>query len=247
MESRVLTGSRSVSAHHRGVEQVAANPAKLGFVEHLSDAVCRRAFSSPEALAYELAIAPALAAVLEPLIRPLLTGLRVLDVGCGGGQIAERLANGTFSVVGLDPSRSQALRFARNAHAAAGAVRARAEALPFTNSSFDSVYSSCAWKHWPHPSIGTSECVRVTKPGGSIVVVEIDGSASPDEFWSFARRSRIPLGLRKAYLRFAMRTVVGVAPTRDGLASSFDGLPVAALSVQRIDGLPFLLGTASAI
>ena len=246
MDLQGLSGSGPVLAHHGDVERVAAYPAKLGFVERLADGVCRRAFSSPEAVAYELTIAPALSAVLEPLIRPLLTGLRVLDVGCGGGRIAERLGNDAFSIVGLDPSRSQALRFARSTHAAAGVVRARAEALPFANSSFDSVYSSCAWKHWPDPSIGTSECVRVTKPGGPIVVVEIDGSATPDEFWNFARRSRIPLGLRKAYLRFAMRTVVGVAPTRDRLASSFDGLPVAGLSVQRVDGLPFLLATATA-
>jgi ubiquinone/menaquinone biosynthesis C-methylase UbiE len=227
------------------VEQVVAHPTRAGFVEHLADGVCRRAFSSPEAIAYELTIAPALAAALEPLIRPLLTGPRTLDVGCGGGQIAKRLANDTFSVIGLDPSRSQVRRFDRRAPSAAGVVQARAEALPFASSTFDSLYSSCAWKHWPEPSIGTAECVRVTKSGGSIVVVEIDGSASPAEFWSFARRSRIPLGLRKAYLRFAMRTVVGVAPTRDHLASSFDGLQVTALSVQRVDGLPFLLATAA--
>jgi hypothetical protein len=76
-------------------------------------------------------------------------------------------------------------------------------------------------------------------------VIEIDGSATPEEFWSFARTSRIPFGLHRAYLRFAMRTVVGVAPSRDALASSFDGLPVAQLSVSRTAGLPFLLATAT--
>jgi hypothetical protein len=85
----------------------------------------------------------------------------------------------------------------------------------------------------------------VTKPGGAVVVIEIDGSATPEEFWRFARTSRIPFGLHKAYLRFAMRTVVGVAPSRDVLANSFEGLPVAGLCLRRITGLPFLLATAT--
>lgn len=216
-----------------------------GLMGRLADGVCRRAFSSPEAVAYELTIAPALAAALVPTIQPLLAGSCVLDVGCGGGQIAGKLTSTGFSVVGIDPSRSQVFRFKKHTTRSAQSIQAIAEALPFSGATFDSLYSSCAWKHWPTPASGTAECVRVTKPGGTVVVIEIDGSATPEEFWSFARTSRIPFGLHRAYLRFAMRTVVGVAPSRDALASSFDGLPVAQLSVSRTAGLPFLLATAT--
>jgi hypothetical protein len=72
----------------------------------------------------------------------------------------------------------------------------------------------------------------------------IDGRATPDEFWTFARTSQIPWGLRKAYLRFAMRTVVGVAPSRDQLAASFDGLGLRSLEVRRMEFLPFLVAQA---
>lgn len=182
MELRRLTGPGRVPAHHGDVEQVATHSPRAGFVEHLADGVCRRAFSSPEAMAYELTIAPVLAAVLEPLNRPLLTDSRTLDVGCGGGQIAKRLVNGQLSVVDLGFSRSQVRRFDRQAGSGAG------------------------------------------RPG----------------------QSRGAAIRQNAYLRFAMRTVVGVAPTRDRPASSFDGLPVAGLNVQRVDGLSFLLATAAA-
>jgi ubiquinone/menaquinone biosynthesis C-methylase UbiE len=195
-------------------------------------------------MAYEITIAPALAEALVPAIRSHLQGVRVADVGSGGGQIAKRLADRGFSVVGIDPSRSQARRFGRTAGPSTWAIEARAEALPFFGDTFDAVYSSCAWKHWSKPEFGVAECVRVTKTGGAITIIEIDGSASADEFWTFARTSRIPLGLRKAYLRFAMRTVVGVAPSRDRLASSFERLPLIGLNVGRVEGLPFLIATA---
>jgi ubiquinone/menaquinone biosynthesis C-methylase UbiE len=198
-------------------------------------------------MAYELTIAPALASALEPEIRPLLHGSQILDVGCGGGQIAKKLTVDGYSVTGVDPSRSQVRRFQRHVGSSSRSVQARAEALPYSDSAFDSVYSSCAWKHWPAPAQGSAECVRVTRPGGKVVIVEIDRSATSDEFWTFARTSRIPFGLRKSYLRFAMRTVVGVAPTRDQLASSFDGLAVGGLSVRRMETLPFLVAHALAL
>jgi ubiquinone/menaquinone biosynthesis C-methylase UbiE len=216
-----------------------------GLAGRVADGVCRRAFSSPEAIAYELTIAPALASALLPTIRSHVQGERVADIGCGGGQIAKRLAHAGLSVVGIDPSHSQVQRFGRTAGSHTWPIHARAEALPFHNGTFDSLYSSCAWKHWPMPELGTAECIRVTRAGGSVTVIEIDGNASADEFWSFARTSRIPFGLRRAYLRFAMRTVVGVAPSRDELARSFEGLPISGLSVARLQGLPFLIATGS--
>jgi SAM-dependent methyltransferase len=218
-----------------------------GLANRVADGVCRRAFSSPEAIAYELTIAPALAAALVPTIRSVLQRGRVADIGCGGGQIAKHLAHAGLTVFGIDPSHSQVHRFSRTAGSHTWPIRARAEALPFPRGTFDSLYSSCAWKHWPTPEFGTSECVRVTKSGGSITVIEIDGGASAEEFWTFARTSRIPFGLRRAYLRFAMRTVVGVAPTRPELASSFEGLPISGLNVIRLQELPFLVATGSVV
>jgi hypothetical protein len=46
----------------------------------LADSICRRAFSSPEVIAYELTIAPALARVVVPEIRARFRAGKILDV-----------------------------------------------------------------------------------------------------------------------------------------------------------------------
>ena len=208
-----------------------------GLYGRLAEVVCRRAFSSPEAFAYELTIAPSLAKIVAPEFIARVRGDRVLDVGCGGGIISELITKQlNATVVGIDPSSSQIRRVARRSRKSAGllGVQARAEGLPFADNSFDSVVSSCAFKHWPDGHLGIAECLRVVRVGGVVIIVEIDGSCTRAEFWRFARMSRIPLGMRKAYVRFAMRTVVGVAPTNDELvnciARSSDEFEVSVIS-----------------
>jgi ubiquinone/menaquinone biosynthesis C-methylase UbiE len=203
----------------------AANPATwasshLGW---LSEGICRRAFSSPEAFLYEATIAESLKRVVLPALVPHIQGHRVLDVGSGGGRLAMALAE-DHTVVGIDPSWSQVRRFRRRAGDAATTLQADGEFLPFCDHTFDTVYSSCVFKHWHSPRAALSECARVARPAGRLITVEIDGNASPDEFRQFADRSRVPLGLRSGYVRFAMRTIVGVAPTLSTLGAAFDTL-----------------------
>jgi SAM-dependent methyltransferase len=231
-------------------EHTSALPAgRPPLLDRVADAICRRAFSSPEAIAYELTIAPALAATVLPTIRANFAGGRLLDVGCGGGRIAASLSDlRPDAVVGLDPSASQVRAFARRAQdsPSSWAVRAGAQDLPFADDSFDYVFSSCAWKHWPDAAAGLAECRRVTRPGGTIVIVEIDGASSRDDFNRFARTTRFPPGLRWAYLGFAMRTVVGVAPDLDTFAASFEGLALDPPRIARMADAPFLVAVTVA-
>jgi ubiquinone/menaquinone biosynthesis C-methylase UbiE len=216
--------------------------------QRIADGVCRRAFSSPEAIAYEMTIAPALARVLAPAIRERFKGGRILDVGCGGGRIAAALSEtGAGATIGIDPSRSQVKSFTRRMRndRSAWAACARAEALPFTDRSFNFVFSSCAWKHWPDPAAGVAECARVTQSEGTVVIIEIDGSSTQTEFERFARTTWFPPGVRAAYVRFAMRTVVGVAPDAHALLDSFRDLPLTPSGVDRIKDSPFLLVEAT--
>lgn len=89
-------------------------------------------------------------------------------------------------------------------------------------------------------------------PGGVDRSVQARGcdasavAASPEEFRRFADRSRVPLGLRSGYVRFAMRTVIDVAPTAEDLASSFTDVAVRHLSVKRFPDMPFLIAVAVA-
>jgi ubiquinone/menaquinone biosynthesis C-methylase UbiE len=177
--------------------------------------------------------------VVTPIFLERLTGTAVLDVGGGGGTVAARLSRASgCSVVVLDPSPAQ-IRRAERVHRRQPRVTARLGAageIPFADQSFDYVVTSCAWKHWPNPSKGVSECLRVLRPGGRFVILEIDGTSSPSEFWDFAKTSRVPVGMKRAYVRFAMRTVVGVAPDIGDVRTSFGDHHV---SVERLDGAPF--------
>jgi len=153
---------------------------------------------------------------------------------------------GSYSVVGIDPSWSQVRRFQRRVLGAAKTLQADGEFLPFADDVFDTVYSSCVFKHWHTPAAALGECARVVRPAGRLIAVEIDGSATAEEFRRFANRSRVPVGLRSGYVRFAMRTIVGVAPTLTSLEAEFDHLAVGDLAVEHIPDTPFLIATATA-
>jgi len=107
--------------------------------------------------------------LLEELhLTPL--GLWALDIGCGGGLLAEEFARLGFAVVGVDPSE-KSLAVAR-AHAADQRLAiayycATGEALPFGNDRFDVVYCCDVLEHVNDVGRVIGETARVLKPGGT--------------------------------------------------------------------------------
>jgi ubiquinone/menaquinone biosynthesis C-methylase UbiE len=216
-------------------------------MERVSAGVCQRAFSSPEAFAYEVCIASAVRQAVAHQVDGLLPEGLLLDVGAGGGSLAEALCGESRNVVAMDPSQSQTRRIARR-HPRTGAlwaVRAPAGALPFHADRFDAVISCCALKHWPDPVAGLVECARVAHRSAPIIVVEVDGASGEQDFAEFASSTRVPFGMKGAYTRFAMRTVVGVAPKRSRFEAYLQAAGVTIRSLDRIDGTPFLLANAT--
>lgn len=100
---------------------------------------------------------------------PRWEGLRVLDVGCGGGFTCEFLAHQQAQVWGLDQS-AQCIAAAQ-AHAEAGGLPITyrcgiAEELPFEAVAFDVVVCVDVLEHVADPLQAVKEISRVLRPGG---------------------------------------------------------------------------------
>ena len=90
----------------------------------------------------------------------------VLDLGCGDGQLTQRLAATGAHVLGVDASGNMV---AAARERGIEAEQANAELLPFHDATFDAVFSNAAL-HWvrDHESM-LAQVHRVLKPGGRFV------------------------------------------------------------------------------
>jgi SAM-dependent methyltransferase len=123
----------------------------------------QREFSAGSDPEYEEQILPLVA-------RHLRGARRVLDIGCGEGQVARRIAGLGAEVVGLDPTPSQ-IRVARDRGGGPRFVRARAEALPCADDAFDAVLLCLALEHVEAFDVAIHEVARVLEPGGRFVLL----------------------------------------------------------------------------
>jgi SAM-dependent methyltransferase len=102
-----------------------------------------------------------------PLAALHLAGARrVLDVGCGEGQVARlAIAGGAVTAVGVDPTWAQvAVAAERGGGAAYG--RAGAAELPFADGAFDAVVACLVFEHIRDVDAAIAEVARVLQPGG---------------------------------------------------------------------------------
>jgi SAM-dependent methyltransferase len=95
----------------------------------------------------------------------------VLDVACGIGSLARRLADSSGKAWGLDPSAEMlGLGVLVEPSRRQFLVRGIAEALPFRNASVDRVTCEGALDHFVDPRRFVEEAARVLRPGGRLVV-----------------------------------------------------------------------------
>jgi ubiquinone/menaquinone biosynthesis C-methylase UbiE len=117
------------------------------------------------------------------------SGHKVLDLGCGPGTDTIPLAplvsvNG--QVIGADYDEAMIAEAEQRAEQAGvntwvGHQRVDAMSLPFATDYFDSCRSERLFQHLPNPAPALAEMIRVTKPGGWVVVADTDwGSLSAD-------------------------------------------------------------------
>ena len=122
-------------------------------------------------------------------ILPLLTGhiagaTRVLEVGCGEGQVARAIsARGGVTVTGCDPSAAQ-LATAVRRDGGVRYLRATATALPVGDASVDGVVVCLVFEHLDDLAGAVGEVARVLAPGGRFVLaLNHPLLATPDSGW----------------------------------------------------------------
>ena len=113
----------------------------------------------------------------------------VLEVGCGTGHwlaIAHQAQPKASSVclAGVDPSGPMLDR-ARVAAPDARLARARAEALPWRDATFDRVFCVNALHHFADRAQFFAEARRILKPGGGLLTIGKDPHTDRDEWWVY--------------------------------------------------------------
>jgi 2-polyprenyl-6-hydroxyphenyl methylase/3-demethylubiquinone-9 3-methyltransferase len=97
-----------------------------------------------------------------------LQGAKVLDVGCGGGILAEAMARRGAQVTGIDLSEN-ALRVAeRHLHESKLAVRYEKSSVEDYAGEFDVVTCMELLEHVPGPAGMVAACARLARPGGQV-------------------------------------------------------------------------------
>jgi 2-polyprenyl-6-hydroxyphenyl methylase/3-demethylubiquinone-9 3-methyltransferase len=126
------------------------NPVRLGFIR---DAACRQFGRDPKRL-------------------DSLKGLRILDIGCGGGILSEPLARLGGEVVGADPAVPNIE--AAKVHAADAGLTldyraTTAEALADAGERFDLVLAMEVVEHVADVALFVQRCAEMVKPGGLLI------------------------------------------------------------------------------
>ncbi|MDJ0391906.1 class I SAM-dependent methyltransferase [Rhodococcus sp. G-MC3] len=118
-------------------------------------------------------------------------GRTIVDVGCGTGYHLPTFAAKAAQVVGVEP-HAPLVRAARRRTATLANVDVRpghAESLPLEDSSVNIVHARTAYFFGVGCGPGITEAMRVLEPGGILMVVDLDVSASPYGDWM---RSDLP-------------------------------------------------------
>lgn len=122
-------------------------------------------------------------------------GGRLLDLGCGTGELARQLAASGLRVAGCDISANMLSQAAADS---AGAVEwvplpPGWQALPFAAASFDAVVAASVLEYVDSPAAVLSECARILRPGG-VMLCTVPDLAHPVRWleWAAGTIARLP-------------------------------------------------------
>lgn len=113
----------------------------------------------------------------DPKRAGCLSGLRMLDIGCGGGILSEPLARLGADVVGADPAAANIDVASRHAEQAGLPIDYRAttaEALADAGERFDVVLAMEVVEHVADVDLFVRRCGEMVKPGGMMVAATLN-------------------------------------------------------------------------
>ena len=200
-----------------------------------------------EVCLYELVITPNLGPLYEEFAddaQEHFSEGRMLEAGCGSGQAAVAFSKRypEAEIVATDLSEVQ-LKKAERRIASAGVTNVNlgtedACALTFPDECFDLVFSLASIKHWPDQNMGLRESWRVVKPGGSLMVLEVDREAPEEKIARFISLWRAPSFLfpKQYFKKIVLPTGLTAAEALDEAAEA----EIRGAEVMKPERWPFL-------
>lgn len=95
---------------------------------------------------------------------------KILDVGCGNGNLFMILPEDKYEMFGIDFSENMILESKHNCGKRASFSVADAERLPFDDNTFDIVVCNASFHHYIHPDEVLREMHRVLRDGGKLLI-----------------------------------------------------------------------------
>ncbi|HUR70275.1 MAG TPA: class I SAM-dependent methyltransferase [Candidatus Thermoplasmatota archaeon] len=105
---------------------------------------------------------------------PVRRGASYLDVGAGSGFIAREVLARGGDVLALDASLRMVDELTRQG---IDARVGQAERLQFADASFDGAFANMCLHHVERPAVAVREMARVVRPGGRVVITDLDSHA----------------------------------------------------------------------
>jgi trans-aconitate methyltransferase len=102
-------------------------------------------------------------------------GERILDLGCGSGELTAHIASSGAEVVGLDSS-PEMIQAARAAYPEIEWVQASGTDFAF-DQPFDAIFSNAAL-HWMHPPEDVVRCMAKSLKEGGRLIIEMGGQGN---------------------------------------------------------------------